>query len=79
MYKISGWSWLLAAAWPLALGYGLAYIWPPQNVVSLTLGGLWLSGWLYQFVREQRSIGKFLLSSTPSQAPKEPRHEQTHP
>jgi hypothetical protein len=46
------------------------YLFPPKNLFGLVLSGFWFSGWLYLFVREQRSAGKFLLSSAPPQAPR---------
>jgi hypothetical protein len=56
MYRISVWSWAMLLSWPAAVGYGLAYLFPPKNVMGLVLGAFWLSGWLVVFVRDQRSV-----------------------
>ena len=69
MVKISMSNWGLLLSWPAAVGYGVAYLLPPKNLMGLVLGILWLSGWLVVFVRDQRSARKFLLSSAPPQAP----------
>lgn len=61
MYRISVWNWLLLLVWPLAIGYGLAYLLPPKNLFGLVLGGFWFAGWIFLFVRDQRSSTGMLV------------------
>ena len=54
MYKVSHWNWVLLLCWPLATGYGLAYLFPPKNLFGLVLGAFWGVAWVVVFIRDQR-------------------------